>query len=157
MPLKKRKKVNLVFRRNMEKLLPLVLGQVETERQLQDIQWGGASHDDTHVQNDWTEQIQRQLNFAINEQSDFRKWRSRLIKIAALAIAGCESQDRIHFKQISSVNTTFEDWFKSLKMIGIIYGAVNEDCIPAEEHWRQHYDDGLSPLEAILEEFYEGC
>ena len=141
----------------MKTLLPLILGQVETERMFQDIQWGGASHDDTHNMDDWSEQIQRQLNFAINEKLDYGKWRSRLIKIAALAVAGCESQDRIRFAHNSSENISFDDWFILLKVVGIIYGAVNEDCIPAEEHWRQHYDDGLSQIEAILEEFYDGC
>lgn len=67
-----------------------VVAAVYQERKMQDRQWGGAEHDDTHNHDDW-------LNY-IGYQMDRSRYgddkRERLIKIAALAIAAVEAMDR---------------------------------------------------------------
>jgi hypothetical protein len=63
-----------------------VMQDIAVERDTQDRQWGGASHDDTHVMADWHQYI--------NYQSDLMECRDRLVKIAALAIAAIDSIDR---------------------------------------------------------------
>jgi len=67
----------------------LVIRDVNAERQRQDEQWGGPEHDDTHIYSDWLRYIAYQ-----SEQAKFESARERLIKIAALALAGIESWDR---------------------------------------------------------------
>ena len=78
-----------------------VLFDILTERNQQDIQWGGPSHDDTHVSMDWLSYIDYQTDKAIretaglmDEKSMIFYTRDRFMKIAALAIAALESIDR---------------------------------------------------------------
>jgi hypothetical protein len=67
-----------------------VIAQVIQERRMQDRQWGGADHDDTHTHIEWLNYIHYQQNRALNKD----KRRDAMIKIAALAVAALESIDR---------------------------------------------------------------
>lgn len=64
--------------------------EIETERDDQDEQWGGPDHDDDHDENDWVKYIRKQI-----DKKDER-FRERMIKVAALAVAAIESYDRIN-------------------------------------------------------------
>lgn len=66
-----------------------VFAEVAAERLRQDEQWGGAKHDDGHESADWWEFILHQYQ-NVNAQTH----RERLVKVAALAVAGIESFDR---------------------------------------------------------------
>lgn len=74
--------------------------EINEERNRQDEQWGGPAHDDTHIPNEWLGFIQDQNKKAISDIVKAPMWmwygsiRARLVKIAALAVAGIESIDR---------------------------------------------------------------
>lgn len=141
----------------MNKILPFIFGQIETERARQDEQWGGAAHDDEHTLADWCEQIEKHRNLelkelAAGENGDYTKVRDRLIKIAALAAAAAESQDRINFGFITKENTGFDEWMKQVRTVGILYGLYDAETQIDTEIWRGNYDDGETPLEAVIED-----
>jgi hypothetical protein len=69
----------------------LAFRDVSVERNRQDDQWGGPSHDDKHSVWDWARFITKPLNRLILSMACPRDC---LVKIAALAIAGIESIDR---------------------------------------------------------------
>jgi len=80
-----------------------ILSELVTKRQAQDAQWGGPEHDDTHDINNWIDFIDHQLSKILalddtNEEPD-EEVRSRLLNVAALAIAAVQSIDRYHSKQ----------------------------------------------------------
>ena len=66
-----------------------VLAEVSDEREHQDRQWGGPSHDDQHQIADFAEFVKHQLSRMTGQDC-----RARYIKIAALAVAAVESIDR---------------------------------------------------------------
>jgi hypothetical protein len=66
-----------------------ILDEIDRERDAQDKQWGGETHDDSHEQYDWLRFIDYQEN-----RMNSNDYRERMIKIAALAIAAVESYDR---------------------------------------------------------------
>jgi hypothetical protein len=68
-----------------------VIRDIEQERARQNEQWGGAEHDDTHGPMDWFTFIAHQLQRAVMGHA---RPREILIKIAALAVAGLESDRR---------------------------------------------------------------
>lgn len=68
-----------------------ILEEIKAERAAQDAQWGGPEHDDTHDVQDFLGFIEAQIQ---KYRSDTSSIRDRLVKIAALAVAGCESFDR---------------------------------------------------------------
>ena len=72
-----------------EKLFKLI----NAEREKQDAQWGGPTHDDQHQASDWARFIYQQLEH-LAASDDVQE---RLVKIAALAIAALESGGRIGF------------------------------------------------------------
>jgi hypothetical protein len=89
--------------------LTRAVNDVQDERFRQVRQWGGPDHDDEHEAIDWLHLIFKQLKagekeWAARRQKEGRdnadmrvgvfEVRDRLIKIAALAIAGIESIDR---------------------------------------------------------------
>ncbi len=71
---------------------------IELERRRQDDQWGGAGHDDQHSIMEWLSYIRKQTERCWDARSprDHAEQRNRLIKVAALAVAGIESHDREH-------------------------------------------------------------
>lgn len=88
----------------MNALRLLALSNICEERVRQDKQWGGRAHDDTHSQQDWLHFIYHQVGVAGAEISVpdptrhvddvTAAYRSRLVKVAALALAAIESTDR---------------------------------------------------------------
>jgi hypothetical protein len=75
-------------------------GEITKERNRQDEIWGGPEHDDTHTPEEWRSYIQYQINnmspsdrmtSAILDEDNYR---TRLIRIAALAVAAIQSLDR---------------------------------------------------------------
>lgn len=73
--------------------MKLALSDILAERMKQDQQWGGPSHDDTHSTDDWMKYILYQIDRSRYEPITEER-RYRLVKIAALALAACESIDR---------------------------------------------------------------
>lgn len=68
------------------------------ERLDQAREWGGADHDDLHVPTEWVAFILKQLSRAADcAEPGSRDFRARLVKIAALALAALESQDRLGY------------------------------------------------------------
>lgn len=75
-----------------------IVEKIDQERRAQDIKWGGPEHDDTHMIRDWFYYIEAQCTSALQEirlAKDREDIKDRFIKIAALAIAGYESQERL--------------------------------------------------------------
>ena len=70
-----------------------VLDEIAEERARQDEKWGGPAHDDEHVTADWIRFINNQ-SVRVHSPDGVDDSRSRLLKIAALAVAGIESIDR---------------------------------------------------------------
>ena len=66
---------------------------IALERNRQDAQWGGPSHDDSHSTRDWAGFVEKQAR-EMWLKPTFSEARERLVKIAALAVAGIESLDR---------------------------------------------------------------
>lgn len=72
-----------------------IYGEIGTERHNQDLQWGGPEHDDEHDPFNWFGFIYHQVDKGERETPETAaKIRARLVKIAALAVAGIESIDR---------------------------------------------------------------
>lgn len=73
------------------------------ERDRQDEQWGGPTHDDTHDVFDWARYIGQQIeklgDLPDGQMPSPEQARERLVKIAALAFAAIESHDRKHPQQ----------------------------------------------------------
>jgi hypothetical protein len=69
-----------------------VYSEVCEERKRQDMLWGQRFDDLHNTGSDWLVLIGDQIE-QINDPPSFRE---RLVKIAALAIAACESYDRIN-------------------------------------------------------------
>lgn len=71
--------------------------QVEEERRAQDAQWGGAANDDLHSPRDWVALACRHLGLAVDDGRDHdpARWRRQMVRVAALALAAVESQDRL--------------------------------------------------------------
>ena len=71
-----------------------IFDEIRDERVRQDVQWGGADHDDTHGYFDRCRFIEKQLRFALRFalRDNFRE---RMVKIAAIAVAAAQSDERI--------------------------------------------------------------
>jgi len=89
---------------------------IALERAAQDGEYGGPSHDDEHVPNDWLKNINKQMmkasdacgyqpekegdpnsGIANDYPDDPDEYRQRMVMIAALAVAAIESHDRIRW------------------------------------------------------------
>ncbi len=70
-----------------------IIDAIMQERIAQDKKWGGASHDDQHNAWDWIQYIRNQESKAFIAE-DFDEYDSRMVKVAALAIAALESTRR---------------------------------------------------------------
>ena len=70
---------------------------ISSERDRQDVKWGGLEHDKQHTVSDWTRFIHEHAEKANEAASlgDIRQARARLLEVAALAVAGLEVLDRI--------------------------------------------------------------
>lgn len=77
----------------------LLFGEISRERDRQDRIWGGVEHDDSHSRQDWLSFIHKQGRLAEQAWSpsavaEKEFFESRMVKIAALAIAAIESSRR---------------------------------------------------------------
>lgn len=70
-----------------------VIGDVLLERQYQDEEWGGAEHDDTHTRQEWVTFLVEHLGRVAGAESR-EQYRHQLVRVAALALAAIESNDR---------------------------------------------------------------
>lgn len=72
-----------------------ILDEILDERERQDEKWGGPGHDASHAGHDWkmfiVEQASRLVDDLCMKKPDYRQ---RLIKIAALAMAAIEAEDK---------------------------------------------------------------
>ena len=64
------------------------------QRDKDDLQWGGIEHDNSHDQYDWLMFVQRQIDMA--EYTGPIEFRSRMVKIAALALAAYNTSKRVN-------------------------------------------------------------
>lgn len=74
-----------------------ILNAIVKHRAEQDIEHGGPAHDDTHSRRDWADFLQNQVSktHASHPATSVKNYRERLIKIAALAVAALESEERL--------------------------------------------------------------
>jgi hypothetical protein len=73
----------------------LLLNEIVRERDSQDEEWGGPDHDDSHDRADWVRFIEKQCRLAQTAASrPLDDYESRMVKIAALAVAAVESSRR---------------------------------------------------------------
>lgn len=63
---------------------------IDDERLNQDRQWGGTEVDKTRSSDDWFTYIRKQVNSGILNKEEAK---SRLVKVAALAVAALENLD----------------------------------------------------------------
>jgi thioesterase domain-containing protein len=87
----------------------MVLGEVRAERERQDEEWGGPEHDDRHSPLDWHNYLQKQMGRAAEafEATDRKRWRTAMLKTAALAVAAVESSDRSRRAQTDQDDQAF--------------------------------------------------
>lgn len=73
-----------------------IIAELVAERQAQDEQWGGPSHDDQHSLNEWIAIACRHLGLAASDGGEEApaRFRRQMIRIAALAVAAVKSVDR---------------------------------------------------------------
>jgi hypothetical protein len=83
-----------------------VFDEVDTERAMQVAQGYTAEKDDLHSPHAWVALIARHLGLTVEESAgiDPIKFRTQLIKVAALAVAAVEAFDREHGRSISQHN-----------------------------------------------------
>ena len=76
-----------------------ILLEVRRERFMQDGQWGGPKHDDTHNSHDWLVYIIRYSGRAVLWPWDKELFREQMVKVAALAVAAIQWCDRLPKEQ----------------------------------------------------------
>jgi hypothetical protein len=93
-----------------------ILEEIKAERRIEDKEWGGSDHDDTHEPEKWCGLLRHQIRLADRaacslaadeitggeERSLITGYRERLVKIAAVALAAAESLDRVMEKRGTS-------------------------------------------------------
>lgn len=74
-----------------------ILSEVIAERQAQDAEHGGPDYDDCHSPNDWCAILIRHLGLSCSDraETDFRRYRRQMVRVAALAVAAVEAHDRV--------------------------------------------------------------
>ncbi len=84
------------LRMTARKSLHRTLAEVGTERMRQDAKWGGPEHDDCKSPDNWCRDIEAYLMWArqMADMGNPDKYRSRMLQVAALAVAACETLDR---------------------------------------------------------------
>ena len=73
-----------------------ILLAIDLERKRQDDKWGGPEHDDQHQIDFWVQLIQDYAGWArvMAGMGNRQKTRTRLLQVAALAVAALEKMDR---------------------------------------------------------------
>ena len=95
-----------------------VFDEISRERASQDEEWGGADHDDSHERTDWVKFIEKQCRLARTAKDrPLDDYESRMVKIAALAVAAIESSRRERM-------TTGADLFEDRERYGMMQPEV---------------------------------
>lgn len=78
--------------------IPEIFQAIIGERHAQDLQWGGAAHDDEHLPSDWyrllSEHGARLVRRPGIDEAPMDDYRQRLVKIVAIAVAAAQAWDR---------------------------------------------------------------
>jgi hypothetical protein len=74
-----------------------VLSEVANRRSMQDTQWGGPAHDDTHQPADWVNYIRKFMMRAC-ETNSYSGFEDAMLDVSALAVAAIQSTRRRHDK-----------------------------------------------------------
>lgn len=69
-----------------------VYAEISAERSRQDLEHGGPEHDDGHTQDEWAWMIGDHTQRSLHNHG--RNFRQQMVRVAALALAAVESQDR---------------------------------------------------------------
>lgn len=88
----------------LEPTLALLAGEVIPERVLQDAQWGGPQHDDTHTPDNWLSYIGKQM-YKVQTEQDPDARRDAFVKIISLGVAALQSHDRLHPPAVAEERT----------------------------------------------------
>ncbi len=91
---------------NLKNDLYIVYDQIALERKRQDEKWGGPAHDDTVQTTDaWCDDIIAYTTWAkqMARMKSPAEYRHRMMQVAALAVAACESYDRITNNEPSGI------------------------------------------------------
>lgn len=75
----------------------VAISDLIAERQRQNEKWGGPHHDDQHQPGFWTQLIQDYAGWArvMAGMDSPKKYRNRMVQVAALAVAAIETLDRV--------------------------------------------------------------
>ncbi len=73
--------------------------EIDEERARQDVKHGGSYNDDSNYQYDWVDHIQKQAEEANNLAKNLNAFIRQMIRVAALAVAAIESQERLEEKR----------------------------------------------------------
>lgn len=76
-----------------------IFRDIQSERFMQDGQWKGPDHDDTHNSHDWLAFILKHAGRAVIWPWDREKFREQMVKVAALAVAAIQWCDRLEKEQ----------------------------------------------------------
>lgn len=71
-----------------------ILDEIRRERDRQDEQYGGASHDDMHTIFDWVALITKHTGRAALDLPTDSRFRYQMVRVGALAVAAIEWFDR---------------------------------------------------------------
>lgn len=71
-----------------------IFDEIKAERDAQDAEWGGASHDDSHTNWDWVAYLTKHLGKAVVWPFNWDVFRKQMVRVAALAVAAIEWVDR---------------------------------------------------------------
>ena len=80
-----------------------IYNEVQIERARQDAKWGGPKVDDTRkTAENWCNDIEAYVVWArqMHRMGSPEKYRRRMKQIAALAIAACQSYDRLEAREL---------------------------------------------------------
>lgn len=71
-----------------------IFAEIDAEREYQEGRWG-TDFDDQNTPNDWVSYITRYLGNTCGFDIDPAERRQQLVKVAALAVAAIETQERV--------------------------------------------------------------
>lgn len=69
-------------------------GEIKAEWERQDAKWGGPGHDDAHSNFDWIVYLTKHVGKAVSWPFDKSRFRTQMVRVAALAVAAIEWADR---------------------------------------------------------------
>lgn len=75
-----------------------IYDEIQQERDLQDLKWGGPIHDDKHSSHDWIAYLVKHVGEAVRWPFALDGFRRQMIRVAALAVAAtawCDRRDPV--------------------------------------------------------------